>query len=127
MRKIVLVNTTNNYSYENDNYLLASVIPVTDWIEVSDEEYNTLFKATKYHKSSIYGAEIIELLDSQKIIPKMKTELLAMIEEEKKEEAERKSAAEKHKEEKRQAKLLKDKKKAEKLYQQLKKEFEGTV
>lgn len=85
MRKICVLDV--HYGYQDDYYELQSIIPQTEWIEVDDNELLAITKATKNNKSVLFNKVVIELIDVKPLIPKLKDELLKLIEKENQEEA----------------------------------------
>jgi hypothetical protein len=111
------------YDYNNEYDKLTSLIPETDWMEVTDEEYLAIYKATLNNKSILFNKSIVEILDVKPMIPKLKDDLLKILEKENKE----KEAQRLKQDEERKKKLEKQKaaleKKRVKIYEQLKAEF----
>jgi len=123
MRKICVVDYHSSYEDIYDKSIISSLIPETDWIDVDDEEFNAIERETRNHKSVLYGRIIIEICEVKTRIPKLKEELLTLLENERKAEQKRLDQQLKEKQERDAKKKEKDKKKREKLLLELKKEF----
>jgi len=128
MRKICVVYIESEYNdlYDNENYI-SGIIPETDWMEVTDEEYNSIKNATSNKMSSLYGKAIIELIPIKPLLPKLKEDLLKQIEIEEKAKQERDRLYQEQNKAKLEKKKERELKKKAKLYEQLKKELEEGV
>ena len=90
MRKICVVDIQSEYNdYYDDNNYISGIIPETDWLEVTDEEYDSIKNATINEMSLLYRKAIIELIHIKPLFPKLKEELLEQIKKETKAKEER--------------------------------------
>lgn len=126
MRKICVVDIQSEYNdYYDDNNYISGIIPETDWLEVTDEEYDSIKNATINEMSLLYRKAIIELIHIKPLFPKLKEELLEQIKKETKAKEERDRIYQEQNKAKLEKKKERELKKKAKLYEQLKKELEN--
>jgi len=75
MRKIILVSLKSTFpccDYENENEMITSIIPQTEWMEVTDEEYNMYDLYARHHYDSYRVIELFNEETSPEVFSKEK-------------------------------------------------------
>ena len=119
MRKIAIIYTHNDYYGDYDEHSRTIIDSITDWSEVTQEEFTLLNQAS--YKGQF---KLIERpLDEMKMIKKTVAEHLKMLKEEEEKRLEEKAIKAKKALEKKHKNELKDKESRLQLLKQLQEEF----
>lgn len=122
MRKICVI-CFDTYIDSCDYEKISAFIPETEWMDVTDEEYEVINKATKTRTSSLYNKMILEVINVQPLLPRLKEDLLKIIEKEKKQELEREAKKLEEQRKKKEQQKAALEKKQKKIYEELRAKF----